>query len=46
MRKKIRDYRDYVQDILDSINEIESFIEGMIFEEFVKDKKTINTVTS
>jgi len=32
MRKKIRDYRDYVQDILDSINEIESFIEEMTFE--------------
>ena len=44
MRKKIRDYRDYVQDILDSINEIESFIEGMTFEEFVKDRKTINAV--
>jgi len=45
MRKKIRDYRDYVQDILDSINEIESFIEEMTFEEFEKDKKTINAVT-
>jgi uncharacterized protein with HEPN domain len=45
MRKKIRDYRDYVQDILDSINEIESFIEEMTFEKFAKDKKTINAVT-
>ncbi len=42
MRK--RDYRDYIQDILDSINEMENFIEGMNFEEFARDKKTINAV--
>jgi uncharacterized protein with HEPN domain len=42
MRK--RDYRDYIQDILDSINDMESFIEGMNFEEFARDKKTINAV--
>lgn len=45
MRRSIRDYRDYVQDIFDSINEIEDFINGMDFEEFIKDKKTINAVT-
>jgi uncharacterized protein with HEPN domain len=45
MSSKSRDYRDYIQDILDSIDEIENFIEGMKFEEFVKDKKTINAVT-
>ena len=45
MRRSIRDYRDYVQDIFDSINEIEDFINGMYFEEFIKDKKTINAVT-
>jgi len=45
MRRSIRDYRDYVQDIYDSINEIEDFINGMDFEEFIKDKKTINAVT-
>jgi len=42
MRK--RDYRDYIQDILDSVNDIENFIEGMSFEEFMRDKKTINAV--
>ncbi len=42
MRK--RDYRDYLKDILDSIDDIESFIGGMSFEEFKKDKKTINAV--
>jgi len=39
-----RDYRDYVQDILDSINDIENFIGDMNFEEFTRDKKTINAV--
>jgi len=42
MRK--RDFWDYVQDILDSINDVESFIEGMSFEEFRKDRKTVNAV--
>jgi len=39
-----RDYLDYVQDILDSIQDIESFVEGMTSESFSKDKKTINAV--
>ena len=42
MRK--RDYRDYIRDILESINDIESFIKGMSFEEFKRDRKTINAV--
>jgi len=42
MRK--RDYFDYLKDILDSIDDIESFIGSMSFEEFKKDKKTINAV--
>jgi uncharacterized protein with HEPN domain len=41
---KRRDYGDFVQDILDSINDIESFIRGMDFEEFIKDKKTVYSV--
>lgn len=41
---KKRDYGDYVQDILDSINDAENFIEGMNYEEFIKDKKTIYSV--
>lgn len=41
---KRRDYRDYLQDIIDSINDIESFIRGMSFEGFKKDRKTINAV--
>ena len=31
---KRRDYRDYLQDILNSIKDIESFIENMDFEDF------------
>ncbi|MFW6149039.1 MAG: DUF86 domain-containing protein [Atribacterota bacterium] len=45
MKNKCRDYRDYIQDILNSIDEIEIFTEGMSFEEFTRDKKTINAVT-
>ena len=41
---KKRDYRDYLKDIFDSINDIADFIEGMSFEEFKRDKKTIYAV--
>jgi uncharacterized protein with HEPN domain len=41
---KNRIYLDYIQDILDSIRDIESFIKGMTFEEFERDRKTINAV--
>ncbi len=42
MRK--RDYRDYLQDIIDSINDIESFTKNMTYEDFTKDRKTINAI--
>ena len=41
---KRRDYRDYIKDILDSINDIDNFIRGMSFEDFKRDRKTINAV--
>ncbi len=41
---KKRDYGDFVQDILDSINDIGNFIDGVDFEEFIRDKKTIYSV--
>ncbi|MEM1562100.1 MAG: DUF86 domain-containing protein [Candidatus Bathyarchaeia archaeon] len=42
MRK--RDYRDYLQDILDSIKDIEDFTRNVDFEDFARDRKTINAV--
>lgn len=42
MKKK--EYGDYLQDILDSIKEIEEFVAGITFEDFSKDKKTSNAV--
>jgi len=41
---KKRDYGDFVQDIRDSINDVENFIDGMEFGDFIKDKKTIYNV--
>jgi len=41
---KKREYGDYIQDILDSINDIEKFTEGMDFDKFKKEKKTIYAV--
>jgi len=39
-----REYRDYLNDIYECINDIESFVKDMSYEEFLKDKKTINAV--
>lgn len=39
-----RDYRDYLRDMLEAIQDITDFITGMDFETFTKDKKTINAV--
>jgi|SRR5659263_33271 len=41
---KKRDYSDFVQDILDTINDVEDFIGGMDFEDFIKDKKSVYSV--
>ena len=35
-----RDPRDYVNDILDSIEKIEGFVKGIDYEEFLRDEKT------
>jgi uncharacterized protein with HEPN domain len=35
-------YLDYVLDILDSLRDVESFVRGTDFEDFAKDRKTIN----
>jgi uncharacterized protein with HEPN domain len=44
MKIEKRDSVDFLMDILDSIEKIESFVEGFDFEEFSKDQKTIYAV--
>ncbi len=39
-----RDWKLFVADILDSIQKIESYIEGLSYEEFLKDSKTIDAI--
>lgn len=39
-----RDYSLYVEDILDCINKIETFVEGMDFQQFAQDDKTASAV--
>lgn len=41
---KKRDYMDYFHDILDSIIAVEEFVEGMSFEDFKKDRKSVFAV--
>ncbi|MHB1252779.1 MAG: HepT-like ribonuclease domain-containing protein [Candidatus Humimicrobiaceae bacterium] len=41
---KNREYTDYLNDIYNSIKDIESFIKNLNFNEFSKDKKTLNAV--
>ncbi len=42
MRKRV--YSDYVQDILDSIADVEEFVGDLSFEDFKKDKRTLYAV--
>jgi uncharacterized protein with HEPN domain len=39
-----RDFTDYLEDILNAMEEVETFTQGMTIDDFVKDKKTINAV--
>ena len=39
-----RNVKLYIQDIIDAMSAIESFVEGMEFEEFVEDDKTSSAV--
>lgn len=36
-----RDFVDYVSDILESINDVQEFTEGVAFEEFLKDVRDL-----
>jgi len=39
-----REYRDYVEDILNAIDEVAEFTAGMSYEVFLQDRKTTNAV--
>jgi uncharacterized protein with HEPN domain len=39
-----RDYRDYLQDILDAIDETAEFTAGLTYDAFTRDRKTTNAV--
>lgn len=41
---KSREIADYLADIMAAIAEVEEFIEGMSFDDFAADKKTVNAV--
>ncbi len=40
----MRDFQVYVEDIIDVINSIEEYTQGLTYETFVKDRKTIDAV--
>ena len=40
----IREYKDYVVDMIDAVEKAESFVKGMNFESFEKDAKTMFAV--
>ncbi len=40
----MRDYKLYLRDILAAMRSIELFVEGMKFEDFIKDDKTTSAV--
>jgi len=39
-----RDFRVYLDDILEAIKNIQEYTEGLSFEEFAKDRKTVDAV--
>ncbi len=39
-----RDYIQYLEDIIESINNIEEYVNGFTFNTFIEDKKTIDAV--
>ncbi len=40
----MRDIRLYLKDIINAMEVIETFVEGMSFEDFIKDDKTVSAV--
>ena len=41
---KKREHKDYLQDIVDAVNDAENFVKDMNFEQFAEDRKTLNAV--
>ncbi|MHC1623202.1 MAG: HepT-like ribonuclease domain-containing protein [Candidatus Methanospirareceae archaeon] len=39
-----REIGDYIQDIIDAMNKAKKFVEGMEYEDFIRDDKTIFAV--
>lgn len=39
-----REFLDYVEDVVEAMNDAISFVEKMKYEEFVKDRKTVYAV--
>ncbi|MBI5191603.1 MAG: DUF86 domain-containing protein [Nitrospirae bacterium] len=39
-----REYGDYIDDMIVSISDVEGFIHGMTYDEFLVDRKTLNAV--
>ena len=44
MSRKGREIDDYLADILESISEVEEFLQGMNYDNFAADKRTVNAV--
>jgi uncharacterized protein with HEPN domain len=45
MKVKKRDAGDYLRDIVNAVEEVQSFTAGLTYDEFIKDRKTLNAVT-
>jgi len=39
-----RDYRDYLQDIVTAVKEVTEWTDGLSFQQFTQDRKTVNAV--
>jgi uncharacterized protein with HEPN domain len=44
MSKKEKNWKLFIMDMLESINKIEKYIEGLNYEQFVRDEKTKDAV--
>lgn len=40
----MKEYGDFIQDIINAITEAGEFVRGMTYEDFLEDRKTINAV--